>query len=211
MKVSGVQYTTKPLKLVTDPSKQSVGVMSYIRHFPSPVPCGGCTACCRSEFDINLNPADDPSQYLTEIGPKSGLPSLKKVNGACVYLKDDRCSIYERRPITCRVFDCRIDVLCGVTTPELWNDAAWEKFDFTYKEPEDRVLRRSLVLLTGLLVRLCPTYSEAAATAVTSMAVVLKKYGDVRMAIIVMMKNIGEEYQRRGMPLPMPPPDEGAV
>jgi hypothetical protein len=39
-------------------------------------------------------------------------------DGACPMLKDDRCSIYEHRPITCRTYDCRIFPAAGVTIDE---------------------------------------------------------------------------------------------
>jgi Fe-S-cluster containining protein len=33
-----------------------------------------------------------------------------KPDGSCVYLGDQGCSIYERRPQMCRAFDCRLMV-----------------------------------------------------------------------------------------------------
>ncbi len=32
---------------------------------------------------------------------------LETTNGACVYLGPSGCTIYERRPLLCRTFDCR--------------------------------------------------------------------------------------------------------
>ena len=140
---------SKILHLVTDPSKISVGVSAYVRHYPhTSVPCGSCTACCRSAFDLTLNAKDDPSQYETEIGRMTGLPSLKKTaDGACVYLKNDGCSIHDRRPITCQKFDCRVEVLAVLRTSAIYNKAAWEKFDFSYRDPQDRSLRRAVNML----------------------------------------------------------------
>jgi Fe-S-cluster containining protein len=31
----------------------------------------------------------------------------QKPGGGCVYFQNDRCSIYEDRPVACRQFDCR--------------------------------------------------------------------------------------------------------
>jgi Fe-S-cluster containining protein len=52
---------------------------------------------------------DDVGSYEHEIVtlPAGTGPVLKKIDGHCVYLVDDRCSIHERAPLVCRVFDCR--------------------------------------------------------------------------------------------------------
>lgn len=80
-----------------------------------PVPCGSCNACCQVigwEVDLHPERGEDVSQYQhhEEIQATTGLPALfldKKPNGECVYLVKGKCSIYERRPQTCRQFDCR--------------------------------------------------------------------------------------------------------
>jgi len=46
--------------------------------------CSGCGACCK-------------------ILPKLVAPWLVGENGACKHLKDNKCSIYEDRPIECRI------------------------------------------------------------------------------------------------------------
>lgn len=72
------------------------------------VNCDGCTMCCRGEM-IALDPArDDFRQYVTVIAkhPLTGLPArfIPQVDGACHYLGDGGCTIWEKRPIICRVF-----------------------------------------------------------------------------------------------------------
>lgn len=80
------------------------------------VPCNGCTACCRGEA-IELHPemGDDVASYDTmvvEIGAP-GIPSRKATvlrlnpDGSCVYLGEGGCTIHDRAPQICRVFDCR--------------------------------------------------------------------------------------------------------
>jgi len=80
-------------------------------------PCQGCIACCRHDA-VFLHPehGDDPRQYSYEvaINPLTGAPGFKILNqlsgplkGACHYLGKDGCTIYERRPLACRQFDCR--------------------------------------------------------------------------------------------------------
>ena len=55
---------------------------------------------------------DDIGTYLHQpainrFTGKSGVALQKKPNGECVYLNESGCSIYERAPWTCRIFDCR--------------------------------------------------------------------------------------------------------
>ena len=81
------------------------------------VPCGGCTACCHNEA-IPLRPddGDDPADYGPEnlfraVDPITGkwADFIKvKPSGECVFLERDvGCTIHEKRPAHCRVFDCR--------------------------------------------------------------------------------------------------------
>jgi uncharacterized protein len=88
----------------------------------SDVPCAGCTACCRSSQFIHIAPderetlARIPSELLF---PAPGWPRGHVVlgydeRGHCPMLINDRCSIYEHRPTTCRTYDCRIFAATGV-------------------------------------------------------------------------------------------------
>lgn len=68
------------------------------------VDCGNCSACCYQLVLLTEN--DVRAIYDTEeLAP--GMFFLKRtVNGACIYLKDNKCSIHNRRPQVCRAFDC---------------------------------------------------------------------------------------------------------
>lgn len=72
------------------------------------VPCNGCTRCCRGD-SVRLLPGDDPSQYQTE--PHPYLPGAlmlgHKMNGDCIYLRNDGCTIHATKPLMCREMDCR--------------------------------------------------------------------------------------------------------
>jgi hypothetical protein len=71
------------------------------------VPCGDCTECCRTGQGLFLDPAqDDIASYRTQtLDGRSLLATTDE--GACVYLGPTGCTIYERRPLLCRTFDCR--------------------------------------------------------------------------------------------------------
>jgi len=86
------------------------------------VPCGTCTACCRSSLFIHINPEE--TETIRRIPrallfPAPGLPEGNLFmgyddNGRCPMLFDDKCSIYEHRPQTCRDYDCRLFAATGV-------------------------------------------------------------------------------------------------
>ena len=78
------------------------------------VPCAGCTECCRSNQGLVLHPelGDDVQSYQIQVrtDTATGNPTYLLAtteNGACVYLGPSGCSIYHRRPLLCRAFDCR--------------------------------------------------------------------------------------------------------
>jgi Fe-S-cluster containining protein len=86
------------------------------------VPCDGCTACCTSSQFVHIEPDETdtieriPSDLLI---PAPRLPLGYFVlgydeNGHCPMLVDGMCSIYEHRPRTCRVYDCRVFAAAGV-------------------------------------------------------------------------------------------------
>jgi Fe-S-cluster containining protein len=88
----------------------------------SEVPCGGCTACCRSSQFIHVGP--DETETLAAIPAELLFPAPRlpegyvllgyDENGHCPMLIDDECSIYEHRPRTCRTYDCRVFPATGV-------------------------------------------------------------------------------------------------
>jgi uncharacterized protein len=88
----------------------------------STVPCAGCTACCTSSQFVHIGP--DESDTLDRIPielrfPAPGLSPGHVVlgydqRGHCPMLIDNRCSIYEHRPRTCRTYDCRVFPAAGI-------------------------------------------------------------------------------------------------
>lgn len=77
------------------------------------VPCGSCHRCCQGHNAIMLleDEGDNLENYDYEIktlAPGLTGPVLKeKSNGDCIYLGEDGCTIHDRAPKVCRVFDCR--------------------------------------------------------------------------------------------------------
>ncbi|MGE0878766.1 MAG: YkgJ family cysteine cluster protein [Acidimicrobiia bacterium] len=88
----------------------------------SSVPCGECTACCRSSQFVFVGA--DEHDALTHIPKALRFPAPRHPgafvmgydkDGRCPMLGDDGCTIYEHRPMTCRTYDCRVFAATGVT------------------------------------------------------------------------------------------------
>ena len=113
------------------------------------VPCGSCTACCRSSMFIHICPEE--TETLRQI-PRALLfaaPGLPKGHvlmgyneaGHCPMLIDNKCSIYAHRPQTCRDYDCRIFPATGIAVdaelqPEI--ERRVRDWAFGYENQESR-------------------------------------------------------------------------
>ncbi|MBI5524377.1 MAG: YkgJ family cysteine cluster protein [Desulfarculus sp.] len=82
--------------------------------------CPGCRPahCCRQLY-VPLSQAETLSgRYQMAARAVDGQRILaRRAGGACVYLADERCSIYARRPSACRDYDCCQDPRTHVTWP----------------------------------------------------------------------------------------------
>jgi hypothetical protein len=118
------------------------------------VPCGACTACCRSSQFVHVEPdeldalARIPGELLF---PAPGRPRGHRVlgydeQGRCPMLVDDRCSIYEHRPRACRAYDCRVYAATGVAVdvsqPSVAERVARWRFDVS--TGDDRAAREEV-------------------------------------------------------------------
>lgn len=90
------------------------------------VPCGDCVGCCTSSYFIHIKPSDTesikriPKELLF---PAPGLPKGNYLlgydeNGHCPMFKNNKCSIYQDRPETCRQYDCRVFSATGILPEE---------------------------------------------------------------------------------------------
>lgn len=87
----------------------------------SDVPCGSCTACCTSSQFVHIEP--DETAALAVIPPELLFPAPGQPpghlvmgydqDGCCPMLVDGACTIYDQRPRTCRVYDCRLFTALG--------------------------------------------------------------------------------------------------
>ena len=118
----------------------------------SDVPCGTCLGCCTSSQFVHIGP--DETETLARIPralrfPAPGLPRGHVLlgydqRGRCPMLVDDRCSIYEHRPRTCRVYDCRVFPATGLDPAEGDGDkeriaARTRRWRFSHPSEADRI------------------------------------------------------------------------
>jgi Fe-S-cluster containining protein len=69
------------------------------------IDCGACRACCHQI--VVLDDRETGYDCDTHATPNGPVRLLKRqADGACIYLTDAGCSIYDARPAVCRLFDC---------------------------------------------------------------------------------------------------------
>ncbi len=123
------------------------------RDVPADVPCGSCNACCRTHHQLHLRPGEKaarkrlPREYLSAA---PGLPPGYLLlgydeHGACPVLVDDRCSIYEDRPLVCRTYDCRIYAATGVAPDRAEIARQVRRWRFSCETAQDRDDRETVL------------------------------------------------------------------
>lgn len=74
------------------------------------MPCGSCNDCCSKLGPFLTQKEFESGQYMyTLISTNDSIPAIAipRKDDGCFYLINGVCSIYERRPLACRQFDCR--------------------------------------------------------------------------------------------------------
>lgn len=130
------------------------------------VPCGDCTACCRSRAtEINLR--QDEIQSFPEAIDWPNHPGEKILpknpDGSCMHLSERGCEIYERRPRCCRAYDCRVHIFFGMIACDeddalLEGVRRWQAPKF--KTPEDRVILTAMKIAAASTKREATNYLE---------------------------------------------------
>lgn len=119
----------------------------------SDVPCGTCTACCRSSQFVHIEP--DETETLALIPPELLFPAPGQPpghlvmgydqDGCCPMLVDDACTIYASRPRTCRVYDCRLFAALGRINDDTPMIAARiRSWEFDYADEDTRLLAEQI-------------------------------------------------------------------
>lgn len=120
------------------------------------VPCGDCVGCCVSAYHVPIRPQDAlarasiPKAFLVAAPGQPPNHTMMKylADGTCPMLSDGECSIYDRRPQTCRDYDCRVFAAAGIDAGGPDKAAinrrirAWR---FSYSSEADRSTHRAVL------------------------------------------------------------------
>ena len=131
----------------------------------SEVPCGACTGCCTSSQFVHIGP--DEVDTLAHIPKALLFPAPRRPKGhvllgydeqgRCPMLVDDRCSIYEHRPQTCRTYDCRIFPASGVglegEREKVRIDDRVRRWRFDFATQRDRTAQQAIAAAATFLDR----------------------------------------------------------
>ena len=128
------------------------------------VPCGECDACCRSSYFIHINPEEtrtlsripDDLLFPAPLWPERYMVLGYDEHGHCPMLVGNTCSIYRNRPITCRIFDCRVLAASGLTGDENENNPIFQqarRWQFNYPAKRDLSLFSAVQAAAAFLRR----------------------------------------------------------
>jgi len=116
------------------------------READADVPCGDCCACCATAHFVHVGP-DEPATLARVprglLFPAPGMPAGHLLlpydgRGRCPMLGDDgRCAIYDQRPLTCRVYDCRVFAAAGLDADREQITRRARRWRFACPAPED--------------------------------------------------------------------------
>lgn len=126
---------------------QPAGAFSaWLKVIGQDVPCGTCSACCRSSLFIHIGP--DETETLARIpkrlvfrapGTDGHVVMGYNERGECPMWTGSACAIYDHRPRTCRDFDCRVFAATGIAADDRALIAAQvARWRFSYPRAEDR-------------------------------------------------------------------------
>jgi Fe-S-cluster containining protein len=135
------------------------------------VPCAGCTACCTSSQFVHIEPNETetlariPKELLfpAPLLPRGHVVMGYDERGHCPMLIDNRCSIYEHRPRTCRAYDCRVFAATGIEIED--EDKALiaqrvRRWRFSHPTPADREQHDAVRSAVAFLAEPDPEHPE---------------------------------------------------
>jgi Fe-S-cluster containining protein len=127
------------------------------------VPCGTCTGCCTSSQFIAIGPDEVDTLRAIPAALRFPAPGRPKghvllgydEHGHCPMLVDGACTIYDRRPRTCRTYDCRVFPAAGLEPDEATKAAITERvhrWRFAHPRPDDAA-RHDAVRAAAVFIR----------------------------------------------------------
>lgn len=160
------------------------GIERALAGADSEVPCGDCSACCSASQFIHIGP--DETETLAHIPAELLFPAPASAegivllgydeSGRCPLLDDGLCSIYEHRPRTCRVYDCRVFPATGIKPDKSVIAEQVERWRFSDSaSPQHDTLLRAARWLEGHREELIVTGAVTDATRVAVSAIRIRR------------------------------------
>ncbi len=166
------------------------------------VPCGECNACCHSSYFIHIGPEETQTLALipedllfAAPGQAEGVVLLGYgEDGQCPMLVDEKCSIYDHRPQTCRNYDCRIFPAAGIAAAE--DDKALitqrtRRWKFSYPSVDDRTEHAAVQAAARFLQERAEYIADEVPTNAIQLAILAIKVSGVFLQIHEAHENSG--------------------
>ncbi|MCZ6642018.1 MAG: YkgJ family cysteine cluster protein [Gammaproteobacteria bacterium] len=158
------------------------------------VPCGECNACCHSSYFIHIGPEETqtleliPEELLFAApGQSEGVVLLGYgEDGKCPMLVDEKCSIYEHRPQTCRNYDCRIFPAAGIAAAEddkVLITQRTRRWKFSYPSADDRTEHAAVQAAARFLRERAEYFADEIPTNAIQLAILAIKVSGVFLQI----------------------------
>lgn len=118
------------------------------------VPCGDCCACCSTSHFVHIGPDETETLSVAPgalLFPAPGLPAGHVVlpydeRGRCPLLDEGgRCTIYDRRPRTCRIYDCRVFAAAELDADREEITARARRWRFAFAAPAEADVQAAVV------------------------------------------------------------------
>lgn len=127
------------------------------------VACGECNGCCTSSYFVKVRAHERETLRLIPRAELVAAPNAAegdlvmtaRDDGHCPMYGASGCTIYEHRPETCRVFDCRIFAAAGIEAGEdkpVINQRV-RSWRFDYPSQSDRDAQRAVAAAANYLRR----------------------------------------------------------
>jgi len=147
MKINSATVQDKPAGEYSEWLNETINIIKTKGE--SDVACEECSACCNSSYFVHITPNDKDAikhipKELTFIAP--GMPKGHLLlgydsKGHCPMFTNNKCSIYEFRPQTCRQYDCRVFPATGIKNSEKGKEVIAkqsERWKFDFKNKKDK-------------------------------------------------------------------------
>jgi hypothetical protein len=117
------------------------------------VPCGDCCACCSTSHFVHVGPDETDTLAVVPgdlLFAAPGMPPGHMLlpydgRGRCPLLDEGgRCTIYDRRPRTCRTYDCRVFAAAELDADREQITARARRWRFAFAAPSDAILQAAV-------------------------------------------------------------------